>query len=260
MSTLTMYDAIDITQIPPGATAVAGYVSGRWPTAAHLAATFPRAQLLTIAVTAADDAECLDIETGDATPADAAGWYERQKARGITRPCLYASASVMESSVVAVILAAGIARTSVRLWSAHYTLEPHICGPASCREMSIEADGTQWTDRAMGRSLDESLLVADFFGTTPPPAGPAFPYPSGDYLAVTSADPHCHSGFYPADQPHVRTWQQQMAHRGWIVPATGHFDAACDRACRLFQGEKGLGVDGKVGSVTWTAAWTAPVT
>ena len=170
MSTLTMYDAIDITQIPSGATAVAGYVSGRWPTAAHLAATFPRAQLLTIAVTAADDAECLDIETGDATPADAAGWYERQKARGITRPCLYASASVMESSVVAVILAAGIARTSVRLWSAHYTLEPHICGPASCREMSIEADGTQWTDRAMGRALDESLLAADFFGATPPPA------------------------------------------------------------------------------------------
>jgi hypothetical protein len=94
----------------------------------------------------------------------------------------------------------------------------------------------------------------------PPPVAPAFPYPAADYMAVASADPHCHSGYYPADQPHVRTWQQQMAHRGWTVPVAGRFDAACDRACRLFQAEKGIRVDGLVGPATWAAAWAAPVT
>jgi peptidoglycan hydrolase-like protein with peptidoglycan-binding domain len=167
---ITMFDAVDIAQIPSGATAVAGYVDGNYQTASHLAAMLPHASLLTIAVTAADDADCLDIETGDATPADAAGWYGRQRARGITRPCLYASAGLMESSVAPLIRAAGIARSSVRLWSAHYTGAPHICGPSSCGAMSTGADGTQWTDAAYGRDLDESLLTADFFGTAPVPA------------------------------------------------------------------------------------------
>jgi len=117
-----------------------------------------------------------------------------------------------------------------------------------------------------GVSCDwDTANVADFgqFKPAPPPprlAVPAFPYPSGDYLGLAAADTHCHSGFYPADQPHVRTWQQQMAHRGWVVPVTGWFDATCDRACRLFQGEKQLAADGRVGPVTWGAAFTLPVT
>ena len=154
---IVMYDSIDLSQIPRNTEAVAGYTGGRWPTFARLRGQFPRASLLSVAVTAGYAADCLDIETGDATVSTAA-WYERQKARGITRPCLYASASMMEADVVPVMMAAGIDRGSVRLWSAHYTGTPHICGPSSCRAMSIEADGTQWTNRAEGRNLDKSLL------------------------------------------------------------------------------------------------------
>jgi len=166
---IAMFDATDITQIPAGAPAVAGYVDGKWATYPRLAAAFPGALLLSVAVLAADDADCLDIETGDAAPADAAGWYGRQKARGAARPCLYADASAMESGVIPAITAAGISRASVRLWSAHYTGTAHICGPASCKAMSIPADGTQWTDQALGRPLDQSLLAADFFGIAVPP-------------------------------------------------------------------------------------------
>ena len=83
---IAMFDATDITQIPADAPAVAGYVDGKWGTYPRLAAAFPRALLLSIAVFAADDADCLDIETGDADPADAPGWTGRQKARGAARP------------------------------------------------------------------------------------------------------------------------------------------------------------------------------
>ncbi|HZR50130.1 MAG TPA: hypothetical protein VFB06_11480 [Streptosporangiaceae bacterium] len=170
MSNLIMFDSITPDLLPTGAGyCYAGYVSGRWPDIGTIRQRFPHARTLSIAIDAAHDADALDIETGDATPADAAAWYERQRARGVTRPCLYASADLMQRNVVPLIEASGIARSAVRLWSAHYSYKAHICGPASCRLMSIEADGTQWTDTALGRDLDESLLAADFFGTAPHP-------------------------------------------------------------------------------------------
>jgi hypothetical protein len=147
-----MFDSVDLAQIPAGAQAAACYVNGRFANSAEARDRFPRARILTIAVTADADADCLDIETGDATPGQAAAWFLRQKARGVSRPCLYASASVMDTQVIPALNAAGIGAGEIRLWSAHYTMAAHICGPATCRAMSISADGTQWTDRAMGRA------------------------------------------------------------------------------------------------------------
>ena len=170
MTLLAMFDSVTIDQIPAGAQAVAGYVNGLFVTAPELLARFTHGRVLTIAVSADADAECLDIEPGDAGPPDAAGWYARQRARGVTRPCLYASASAMNAGIVPVIRAGRITRSAVRLWSAHYTGTAHICGPRSCGAVSIDMDGTQWTDHAAGRNLDQSLLVADFFGSIPAPA------------------------------------------------------------------------------------------
>jgi hypothetical protein len=168
-SQVVMYDAVDISQIPAGPPAVAGYVDGAYPTAAALAARFPHAKLLTIAVSAAGDADALDIENGDATPGDVPAWHERQQARGVQRPCLYASVSLMQAQLIPVLKAAGIPRTAVRLWTAHYA-GLHLCAPSTCGELSTAADGTQWTSRAFGRALDESLLAADFFAVTAPPS------------------------------------------------------------------------------------------
>lgn len=58
----------------------------------------------------------------------------------------------------------------------------------------------------------------------------------------------------------VRMWQQQMANRGWRISVDGGYGSASREVCRKFQREKGLGVDGVVGPVTWAAAWTAPRT
>jgi hypothetical protein len=173
---LTMFDSTDLDQFPAGPAFVAGYVGGRWPTARELPGRFPHARMLTIAVTAAADAETLDVETGDATAGQAPGWHRRQRGRGVARPCLYANASTMKAEIVPLVRAGAIPRAAVRLWSAHYTKVAHICGPKSCGAVSIDMDGTQWTDKAMGRNLDQSLLLAGFFGAAAAPAAePAAP-------------------------------------------------------------------------------------
>jgi hypothetical protein len=164
---LVMYDSIVISQIPGGASYAAGYLDGRWPTWGALKQAFPHAHLLSIAVGAAVDADCLDVETGDATVSQAPNWVKRQIARGMYRPVVYAQASTMPV-LLAALKAAGIKRQAVRLWSAHYGAGQHICGPATCDYPGIPAcDGTQWTPNALGLDLDESLLLGDFFAPRP---------------------------------------------------------------------------------------------
>lgn len=166
-----MYDTIENNQFPAGAAAYAGYVDGSigdQPNYAYIVAAFPRAQHLSIALFAANNADALDVEPGAAVPSDIPAWYNRQRARGILRPCVYASASAMNDEILPVLSEASIARSTVRLWSAHYTNTAHICGPATCGALSVNADGTQWTPTAYGLVLDQSLLLENFFTTTTP--------------------------------------------------------------------------------------------
>jgi hypothetical protein len=159
-----MYDSTELDQIPAHAQAAAGYTSGKWPTYNALVRRWPHAQHLSIAVDVAHDADCLDIENGDATPADAPGWFKRQRARGLAKPKLYCSLSVVPA-VEAEMERAGIHRSEYDIWSAHYTGVPHICGPSE--GLSSPADATQWTDKALGRNLDESLCSDAFFAPKP---------------------------------------------------------------------------------------------
>lgn len=173
MTTLvTMFDDIDVSLLPPGATAVAGYVDGRFRNVDQVRAKFPHAQILTIAVFAQDDAECLDVEPGDATRADIFRWFKRQQARGVHRPVIYSSV-VNIDAIVATMTANGFHRDSYRLWSAHYGQGKHICGPSTCKLTRVQCDGTQFTNHALARSLDESVLLPGFFGAPPPAPAPA---------------------------------------------------------------------------------------
>lgn len=58
----------------------------------------------------------------------------------------------------------------------------------------------------------------------------------------------------------VRTWQQQMANRGWGVVVDGAYGPGSREVCRKFQREKGVPPDGQVGPQTWPLSWTAPRT
>ena len=161
---LTMFDSVDVTEIPMDAKAVAGYVNGKWPTYWTLVTQFPHAEKVSIAVTADRDADCLDVERGDATPDEAPGWVKRQIARGVQRPIVYASVSRAPELLV-ILRLHGITRSKIRLWTAHYTHE-HLCD-YRCGLLK-RADATQWTDRALGRNLDASLVGPTFFPSPKP--------------------------------------------------------------------------------------------
>jgi len=152
-----MFDSVTVSSLRGVAStsgeAVAGYIDGRYRTYSELAAAYPHDHHLSVAVTAGDDADCLDVETGDAAPAQAPGWVRRQLARGIWRPCLYCNLATLPDLERA-MSQSGIARESVRVWVAHFTGQPHI--EPGC-------DATQWTDHSHGRNLDESLCLDTFF-------------------------------------------------------------------------------------------------
>lgn len=164
-----MYDSVDVAEIPADAPAVAGYVGGHWPTYPSLHGRFPHARRLSIAVNAAEDADCLDVEPGDATPGEVVAWVKRQRDRGVRRPVIYASRDTMPA-IIAELDRTGAKRKSYRLWSAHYSVGAHICSRATCGA-GFTADATQWTDHALGRNLDESVC-GDTFWRAPGPKHP----------------------------------------------------------------------------------------
>lgn len=157
-----MYDDVNLSLIPKDAQAVAGYVGGWWPTFSKLRAMFPRARRVSVAVNSREDADFLDIERGDATNSEAAAWFKRQRARGAKRPGFYTSVSNV-AALVGVLKRSGISRPAYRLWTAHYTDKPHLCSPKCYVGMPTTADGTQYTNHALGRSLDASVVTPAFF-------------------------------------------------------------------------------------------------
>lgn len=225
--TRIMYDSVTVSAIPSDARAVAGYVDGDWPTF-HLLGRF-KANRLSIAVHSDADAACLDIEAGDATAGQAAGWVARQINRGQKTPVLYASRDTLPA-VLRELRAAGIPRRQVRVWSAHYTDQPHICAPGSCGA-AFTADATQWTDKALGRNLDESLLSDSFFPKAPTHrkrrlrVAKAKPHPKvqgstgGGALgvAIAAALHAAHVHITPAEASAISAFLALVA--GWLTPS-----------------------------------------
>ena len=158
---ITMYDSVNTKEIPPDAQAVAGYVGGYWPTFPTLQLEWPHAHRLSIAVNDRQDAECLDVEQGDAAPDQAPAWVKRQIGRGVWRPVVYASVSQMPS-VLRALARDGVSRSEIRVWTAHYTDKQHLCSKR-CGFGTLNADATQYTNHALGRNLDASVCAASFF-------------------------------------------------------------------------------------------------
>lgn len=91
-------------------------------------------------------------------------------------------------------------------------------------------------------------------GTITPPPSPTPPKPS-------THPPYPGTLLINYTSGHgTRTWQQQMAHRGWTITVDDMYGDQSEHVCRQFQSEKHLSVDGIVGPDTWNAAWTAPIT
>lgn len=235
---ITMFDAIDISLIPSNAVAVAGYVGGSWPTFNSLVARFPNIHHLSIAVHADEDADCLDVEPWDATAGQAPAWVARQLARGVARPCIYASANNM-GAVLSALSAVSMPLDICRFWSAHYGQGEHICGPATCRLVSRPMDGTQWTSSAEGKNLDQSLLADNFF--------------SG-YTGMMTRIPQIRQG---STGQIVKNWQGLLISHDYTLVVDGVFGAVTEGFTKEFQLKHGLTADGVVGALTWAAALLA---
>ncbi len=169
---IKMFDSVNVTQIPLDAEAVAGYVNGAWPTYWKLVSEFPHAHKLSIAVNVTRDADCLDVERGDATIEEAPGWVKRQlQLKPNSRPCIYIQVSNAQS-LIRYLELHGVPRGKYRLWTAHYNGAAHICGPRCGFGFYDHADATQWTNQALGRNLDESLVANWFFPAVQQPKKP----------------------------------------------------------------------------------------
>jgi hypothetical protein len=160
----TMFDSVTVSEIPADAKAAAGYVGGSWPTFASgaLRQRCAHARLVSIAVNSGEEAECLDVEPGDATPADAPAWVRRQHSRGIERPAVYAAAGEM-GAVLSALDAAGIHPDEYRVFTAHVGNGKHLCGPSTCGLIDVKAHATQWTWTSGGKNLDESVVRPAFW-------------------------------------------------------------------------------------------------
>jgi hypothetical protein len=112
-----MYDAVSVPSVPAGATLVAGYDDGYYTDVAAFEARFPHAKVVPITVFASDNlGTVLDVEGGDATPAQAPGWVKMRRAAGVD-PTVYCNSSTWDA-VKAAFSIAGVAQP--HYWIARY--------------------------------------------------------------------------------------------------------------------------------------------
>lgn len=112
-----MFDDIFAKNVPTGGDLYAGYDDGNWPDADALAARFPGLYIVRITVFPWDnEGLVLDVELGDATPAQAPDWLARRRAAGAW-PTLYVNLGNW-SQTAAAVNAAGLAQPPY--WVAYY--------------------------------------------------------------------------------------------------------------------------------------------
>lgn len=164
--TRTMYDGVTVANLPTGAPLYAGYVDGRYANVTALRKRFPKARIVEIAVLASTDAgQVLDVETGDATPAQAPGWVASRRHAGVD-PTVYCNSSTWPA-VRAAIRNAGIAEP--HYWIAQYDNKAVIPAGAVAKQFQ---NNPGW----------DKSVVADYWPGIDPKPVPE------DTMTLTAAD------------------------------------------------------------------------
>lgn len=155
----TLYDSTTPSVIPRTAAMVAGYLPpSRYAWSDADWARFPTAVHVRIAVRASTpDGHVLDVEMGDATPAQAPGWVKARRAAGAD-PTIYCSVSLWPT-VRAAFTAAGVAQP--HYWIAHYDGDPTIpVGAVAKQHIDPPGSGGHW---------DLSVVADHWPGVDPAP-------------------------------------------------------------------------------------------
>ena len=169
-----MYDSVTPTDIPASARMVAGYVDGRYAWSAQAWRRWRGARFVRIAVLAStNDGNVLDVERGDATPAQSVGWVlMRRRAGG--DPSVYCNASTWPA-VRAAFHAAGVAEP-------HYWIASWGTGPTGI----AGAVAHQYADPPASGGHYDLSVVADYWGGVDPLA-PA-PATAGRHATIAAWD------------------------------------------------------------------------
>lgn len=139
-------DAATIARDFPNAAMVAGYVNGAYAWSTADWNRFPHATHVRITITAsADTGDVLDVEAGDASPSQTAGWIRMRKAAGYHRPTIYCS----RSTIPAVRVGTGsyVLGTDYDIWVADWTGSAHqVTAPGP--GVSATCSATQYKNTA----------------------------------------------------------------------------------------------------------------
>lgn len=157
--TATMFDSVNVAEIPAHPFAAAGYTAGSWPTWAHIRVLAKHG--VSIAIQASYHAECLDVEPGDATAAQAGPWVLSDIRAGFPKPCEYSDLSNMPAVAASDRAALGPDwRAKVLLWLAWYRGFPGLVQGY---------DAVQYSSTCLGRNLDCSTVSLKFLAAALPP-------------------------------------------------------------------------------------------
>ncbi|MFF4827217.1 hypothetical protein ACFY20_30220 [Streptomyces sp. NPDC001312] len=184
-----MYDGVTPRKIPDGASMVAGYADGHYANLREMAARFPHAIRVSIAVRYTTKAQVLDVELGDATPDQAVLWCTHTMASTPNKQLTVYCNLSMWPAVRAAFRAVGV--TEPNYWVAHYD------GVASIPAGAI---AKQYKNTP---GYDESV-VADYW----PGVDHAFALesePADSELYPGASTSHWYETAYPGDPMHVNT-------------------------------------------------------
>jgi hypothetical protein len=177
-----MYDGINslaavIAKAFPDTTMVAGYINGYYAWTRAEWDLFPHANHVTISITASANAgDVLDVENGDATPAQTEAWIAMRKSAGYDRPTIYCSRSVIPE----VRLGTGpyILARDYDIWVADWTGSAHeVTAPgapsASCCATQYESTADYDVSAVYDSGWPHRTQSSAKPPLTKPPAAPA---------------------------------------------------------------------------------------
>jgi hypothetical protein len=162
--TRIMYDSVTPGNVPADAQMVAGYADGIYANLPELAARFPNATRVSIAVRWTTRAQVLDVENGDATPAQAVLWCTQTMASVANHQLTVYCNSNMWPAVRAAFQAAGVAEPNY--WVAQYDGDPTIPAGAIAKQYVGDYHGYDQSSVAdywpgVDPALAPHLIVAD---------------------------------------------------------------------------------------------------
>ncbi|HEY1706401.1 MAG TPA: peptidoglycan-binding domain-containing protein [Trebonia sp.] len=236
----TMYDSVTPARIPSSASIVAGYVDGEYAWTAADWGLFPKAKHVRISINGTGNlGDVLDVEKGNATPADTPGWIARRKAAGLARPSIYCSLS----TVPAVRKATGALQldTAYDIWVADWTGKSHEL-EAPLPGAAVWMVATQWEST---RDYDVSTVYSSSWPLRLASTPPAYTWPADLELEFGSTGSA------------VLVMQQALDATGHFgvrnIAKDGDFGPQTLTSVRNFQAWKDLQVDGIAGPETRTA-------